>query len=48
MNRVHPVFHVVKLKLAPQDPIGRQVQPPPDPVVVEGEPEYEVEEILDS
>ena len=48
MNRVHLVFHVVKLKLAPQDPIGRHVQPPPDPVVIGGEPEYKVEHILDS
>ena len=48
MNHVHPVFHVVKLKLAPQDPIGRHVQQPLDPVVVEGELGYEVEQVLDS
>jgi len=34
---------------APQDPIiGRQANPPPDPTVIEGELEYEVEKILDS
>ena len=48
MHHIHLVFHVVKLKAAPQDLIiGRQANPPPDPVI-EGEPEYEVEKILDS
>jgi len=49
MKRLHPVFHVVKLRLAPLDPIvERPSNPPPDPIVVNGESEYEVEEILDS
>jgi len=49
MHQIHPVFHVVKLKAAPQDPIvGRQANPPPDPTIMEGELEYEVEKILDS
>ena len=48
MSRLHPVFNVVKLKPAPQDPIGRRTRPPPDPVLVDGEKEYEVEKILDS
>jgi hypothetical protein len=49
MSRLHPVFSVVKLMLAPEDPIvGRQHEPPPDPVIVEGQEEYEVEEVLDS
>ena len=49
MRRLHPVFNVVKLLRAPKDPIvGRRPQPPPDPQIIDGEPEYEVEAILDS
>jgi Chromo (CHRromatin Organisation MOdifier) domain len=49
MSRLHPVFHVVKLLPAPADPFpGRHSRPPPPPTVVEGEPQYEVESILDS
>ena len=44
MNRIHPVFHVSKLK--PYKASGR-VQPPPVPIEIEGELEYEVERILD-
>ena len=48
MSRIHPVFHVVKLMLAPVDPVGRHVRPPPPPTVVGGEEHYEVQLILDS
>ena len=49
MSRIHPVFNVVKLKPAPEDPIvGRRRRSPPEPVIVDGEQEYEVDEILDS
>jgi Chromo (CHRromatin Organisation MOdifier) domain len=49
MSRLHPVFPVVKLMPAPVDPIpGRRSDPPPDPVLVDGEEHYEVEAILDS
>ena len=44
MNRIHPVFHVSKLK--PYKASGR-VQPPPVPIEIEGELEYEVGRILD-
>ena len=44
-----PVFNVVKLSAAPDDPIpGRKPRAPPPPIVVNGEPEWEVEEVLDS
>jgi hypothetical protein len=49
LNRLHPVFNVVKLTPAPSDPIpGRRPAPPPPPELVDGEEEYIVEEILDS
>jgi hypothetical protein len=49
MNHVHPVFNVVKLKAAPEDPIiGRRVQPPPEPEMVDGQEEYEVGAVKDS
>jgi len=49
MRLLHLVFNVVKLSATPEDPIpGRKLQAPPPPIVVNGEPEWEVEEILDS
>src|SRR6267154_3947457 len=49
MSRLHPVFPVVKLIPAPADPIlGCRSDPPPNPVLVDGEEHYEVEAILDS
>jgi len=49
MRQLHPVFNVVKLSAAPEDPIlGRKLQAPPLLIVVDGEEEWEVEEILDS
>jgi len=46
---LYPVFNVVKLSAAPDDPIpGRKPRAPPPPVVIDGEPEWEVEEVLDS
>ena len=48
MSRIHPVFNVVKLKAASEDPIGHHNAPPPEPMLVEGEMEYKVEEVLDS
>lgn len=49
MKRLHPVFPVVKLELAKPDPIsGRTVPHRPEPEVIDGEPEYAVDQILDS
>jgi hypothetical protein len=49
LQRLHPVFNVVKLTPAPEDPIpGRRPPPAPLPVLVDGEEEYLVEKILDS
>jgi len=49
MRQLHPVFNVMKLSAALEDPIlGRKPQAPPPPIIVDGEEEWEVEEILDS
>jgi hypothetical protein len=49
MSRLHPIFPVVKLMAAPPDLIpGCRSHPPPDPVLVDGEEEYEVEAVIDS
>jgi hypothetical protein len=45
---IYPVFHVSLLDPVRQDPLPGQVIPAPEPVIVEGELEYEVEEVLDS
>jgi len=49
MKQLHPVFNVVKLTLAPDDLIpGRKLTDRPPPIIIDGELEWEVEEILDS
>jgi len=49
LRQLHLVFNVVKLSAAPDDPIpGRKPPALPPPIVVNREPEWEVEEILDS
>jgi len=49
MRQLHLVFNIVKLSAAPDDPVpGRKPQAPPPPIIVDGEEEWEVEEILDS
>jgi len=46
--KVHPVFHVSLLEPVSNDPLPGQSNPPPPPVIVDGEEEFEVEEVLDS
>jgi len=48
LSRLHPVFPVIKLTLAPPDRFGRHNKPPPLPEIIEDEEHYEVEEVLDS
>jgi len=48
MHAVHPIFHISQLELAIPNTIPDQIQPPLPPVEVDGEPEFEISEILDS
>jgi len=49
MKQLHPVFNVVKLTLALDDPItGQKTTDHPPPIIIDREAEWEVEEILDS
>ena len=48
MRAVHPIFHVSQLEPAFENNIPNWTQPPPPPVEVNGEPEFEISEILDS
>jgi len=49
MKQLHPVFNIVKLTPAPDDPItGQKMIDHPPPIIINGEAEWEVEEILDS
>ena len=42
LHTIHPVFHVSMLEPATLNAIPDQVQPPPPPVFVDGEPEFEI------
>jgi len=46
--RIHPVFHVSLLEPHRENPFPGRRQPPPPPVELEDDVEWEVEEILDS
>lgn len=46
--RQHPVFHVDRLSPWHGNDVNGQTPPPPEPIQVNNEPEYEVEQILDS
>lgn len=46
--KVHPVFHVSLLTKYQPDTIPGRVQPPPEPVPVDGDIEYEVQEVINS
>jgi len=49
LRQLHPMFNMVKLSAASDDPIpGKKPRAPPPPNVVDREPEWEVEEVLDS
>ena len=48
MSWLHPVFLVIKLTSALEDPVpGHHALPPPPPVLLDGEEHSEVEQVLD-
>src|SRR5437868_7115697 len=48
MRAVHPVFHISQLESTTPNTIPGCIQPPVPPIVIDGEPEFEIAEILDS
>jgi len=46
--KIHPVFHISLLEPASTDPLPGQTYAPPPPIIVDEEPEWEVDEIVDS
>ena len=48
MCSVHPVFHVSMLEPATSNTFSERIQPAPAPVIIDGEPEYEISQIVDS
>ena len=48
MCSVHPVFHVSMLEPATSNTFSERIQPAPAPVIIDGEPEYEISRIVDS
>ena len=48
MYSVHPVFHVSMLEPATSNTFFERIQPAPAPVIIDGEPKYEISQIVDS
>ena len=44
--KVHPVFHARFLHKDPNDPLEGQVNPPLEPLVIKGNEEWEVEDLV--
>jgi hypothetical protein len=45
---IYPIFYILLLEPVRNDPQPGQVTPAPEPIIVEGRPEYELEKVLDS
>ncbi|KAF8627563.1 hypothetical protein AX14_011346 [Amanita brunnescens Koide BX004] len=48
LRSIHPVFHISQLEPHTPSSIPNWTQPPPPPITIEGELEYEISEVLDS
>ena len=48
MCSIHPVFHVSILKPTTSNTFSKRIQPAPTPVIIDGEPKYEISQIVDS
>ena len=47
LHTIHPVFHVLQIEPASLSNIPNRVNPPPPPIEIDGNLEFEVAEILD-
>ena len=48
LRAIHPVFHISQLELVNSSQIPNCVNPPPPPVTIDGDLEYEISQVLDS
>ena len=48
MHSIHPVFHVSMLEPTTSNTFSERIQLTPAPVIIDGEPEYEISRIVDS
>jgi len=48
MRAAHPVFHVSMLEPATPNTFQQRSKPPPAPVIIDREPEYEISKIVDA
>jgi len=48
MKAVHPVLHVSMLEPAIPNTFPQRSEPPPAPVIINGEPEYKISKIVSS
>jgi len=48
MRAVHPVFHISMFKPSTPNIFQQHSKPPLAPVIIDGEPEYEISKIVDS
>ena len=48
IRSVHPVFHVLMLEPTTSNTFSERIQPAPAPVIINGESEYEISQIVDS
>ena len=46
--KIHDVFSPDKLRKAVNNPLSGQIQEPPEPIEINNDEEWEVEQILDS
>ena len=48
MHAIHPIFHVSMLELSTLNDFPNRVSLPQPPITIDGEPKYEISEVLDS
>ena len=46
--RIHPVFHTSRLALYKTDEIAGRKAVPPEPLIINGDKEFEIEEVLNA